>query len=935
MAWQSGSISYTSVSVTQTSVTVSWSASLTFNNRTYGLFDVYLTDGNGGDHLIGTIPSFTTTSGSTTSQTRTVTGSGTWPGLSAGTTYSGNFVAQKGRSSGITYATSSTFSFTTDSPPPPPTLYSYPTLSGSTVSGSQLSVSSGSYSSGTISSTRIAYATEPNTAYWTYATTSTPSSRTSPYTVTDSDASSPPYYFAAVDAVLSNGTTYYFFSYPQVSYLKVSFNANSGSSVSAIPYIANSSNPNYISLPYTSRDGYTFNGWYTASSGGTYVGGAYSGYQPSTSVSSTLYAQWTPLPVSQNYSPSLSGSAIAGTQLSGTAGSYNYAASIDTRIAYNTTGSFPTNENQTSQANPYTVTDGDASYVPFYFATKDTVLGTDGLVYYFYSSPIISKLTVSFNSNGGSSVDPISFTAAPGNSITLPYVSRNLYTFNGWYTSSSGGTRVGGIYDSYTTSETVRVTLYAQWTLTPISQNYAPSIYGSGISGTSLSVSSGGYSNGTYLGTDIAYGTENDFATYNNTSTQWFQTKTSPYTIVDRDAEAPAYYFAAVDRVQNGAGVVYYYYSSSIKAGFQITYVYDNGYPNTTEPFYSASPNPTLILPSPEKTGNEFSGWFDSETGGTLVGLAGANYTPPNTNKTLYAQWTPITYTLTYDANGGSVSPSTKQIDSGAPYGDLPTPEKAGYTFLGWYKTLDFTSQILSSSTYEEGDDSRIYARWQGNTYVLTLYPNFPLGGKLDAFYSQNNVTYGSPYGELPVLTRSGYSFDGWFDQEVGGSKITSETLYLLEANSDLYAHWIASNPIFSDQAITTTAYLNKDVNTLIDNKVTASPVTEYSIVYSGTGLNPSSWLSISKESGTNNGIISGKPSQVGVYTFIIRATSSSGGSTDSGLITMTVYPAGKRSLESSMTSLTVAKRFDGTNWIDMKIMRRFDGQSWQDISNI
>lgn len=933
MAWSSGSISVTSVSVTQTSVTVSWSASITYSNRAYGAFNVYLNDGSGIDHAVGTIPAYSTTSGSTTSQTRTVTGSGTWSGLTASTTYSNNDVRQVGPSSGTVYAQTSLFDFTTASPPPPPYAYYYPTLNGSTVTGGSLTASAGSYSSGSIASTRIAYSTDTNS--FVSGTTVAPSRRTPPYTVTDTDVANNPYYFAAVDQVSSNGTTYYFFSYPQVSYLKVNFNVNSGSSVSAVTYVSNPASPNYISLPYTYRDGYTFDGWYTALTGGTYVGGAYSSYQPSTSGSTTLYARWTPYPVSQNYSPSLSGSGITGTQLSGTAGSYNYASSVSTRIAYNTAGSFPNNENQTSQPNPYTVTDSDASYAPFYFATKDTVVGTDGLVYYFYSYPIVSKLKVTFNSQGGSYVDPISYQASSVNYITLPYIYRDYYTFSGWYTAASGGTRVGGIYDSYLASDSVSVTLYARWTLTPITQYYSPSLSGSGISGTSLYASSGGYANGTYLGTEIAYGTENDFATYNNTSTQWFQTKTSPYTITDGDATSPSYYFASMDRVQNGAGVVYYYYSSSIRSGFQITYVYNNGYGNSTENFYSSGTNPTLILPSPTKSGNVFNGWFDSETGGNFVGNAGAGYIPPNTNKTLYAQWTANTYTLTYDPNGGSVSPSTKEILYGDEYGTLPTPTRPGYTFIGWYTDLSYSSQVISSSTYEQSGDSRIYAKWQGNTYVLTLYPNFPLGGKLDGFYSQNNIAYGSAYGELPVLTRSGYFFDGWFDQAVGGSEVTSEMLYLLEANSDLYAQWVASNPVFSDQTITTVAYLNKDVNTLLDNKVTASPVSSYSIVYSGSGLNPASWLSISKESGTNNGLLSGKPTQVGVYTFIVRATSSGGGTSDSGLITLTVYPVGKRGLESSMTSLTLAKRFDGSSWVDMKIMRRFDGQSWQDIGNI
>lgn len=925
MAFTSGTISYT-LSTTSSSVTVAWSATLKYTNGTHGGFNVYLNDGSGVNHAIGTIASYT---GSGTS--RTVTGSGTWSGLSASTTYSSNDIRVVGPSTGTIYIQTSYFDFTTAAPPAPVSQNWAPSISGTGVSGSALTATAGNYSNASTITTKIA---RNLSGTFSGATTDV---LNSPYTVTDSDAGAPPYYYATYDKVVgTDGLTYNFYSSVVVSKLKVSFNANGATAIDPISYIANSNSPASIQLPYTSRTGYTFNGWYTALTGGSYVGGAYSSYTPSTSASTTLYARWTALPVSQNWSPSLSGTAVSGTSLTGYAGSYNNAASVDTRIAYNTTGTF--SDNEQSRSTPYTVTDSDASYYPFYFATKDTVTGTDGLIYYYYSSAIISKLKVSFNTQGGGyNPDPISYIAAsPANYITLPYTYKDNYTFNGWYTAASGGTRIGGIYDSYQPSTSVSTTLYAQWTLTPISRYYSPSIYGSGVSGESLSVSSGGYSsNGTYLGTSIAYGTENDFSSYEGTSTQWFQTKSSPYTVTDSDASNPPYYYAAIDSVRNVEGTVFYYYSSSIKSRFRITYDYQYSGMTTSETFYSAPTNPTLTLPSPYRSGYTLSGWYDSAVGGTKIGDGGESYVPPNSNRTLYAQWIASQYTLTYDANGGSVSPTSKNIEYGEQYGTLPTPSRPGYTFVGWYTDLSYSYQVLESSLYETDNDSRIYAKWQGNTYVLTLYPNFPLGGKLDGFYSQNNIVYGSPYGELPVLTRSGYTFSGWYDSAIGGSQILSTDIYMLEQNSDLYAQWIASTPIFSDQTVTTTAYLNKDVSTLFDNTVTASPVTSYSIVYSGSGMDPSSWLSVSKQSGNNNGVVSGKPPQIGTYTFVIRATNQGSGNTDSGLITMTVLPVGKRSLDSSMTSLTTAKRFDGSSWVSLKIMRRFDGTAWQDISNI
>ena len=843
-------------------------------------------------------------------------------GLTGSTSYT-YYARIRGTSSGTLYATSSSLTITTNAPPTPPSQNSPPTLTGTAVSGTALSSTAGTYSNASTVTSRVAYNTSGTFS-------GSAAVRTSPYTVTDLDASSPPFYFAATDIVVgTNGTTYYYYSSAIISKLKVSFNSNGGSSASDIAYIAGSS----IQLPFTSRDNYTFNGWYTSISGGTRVGGAYGSYTPSTTSSTILYAQWSAIPVSQNFSPSLSGTAVSGTILSGTAGSYNHASSVQTTIAYNSNGIF--SGEVVSRSIPYTVSDSDASYQPFYFATRDRVVGLDGLIYYYYSSSIISRLRVSFNSQGGSSVDDIPYIASlPAVSIQLPPMSRFGYTFHGWYTASSGGTRVGGQYDSYTPSTSSSITLFAQWTLTPITQNYAPLLSGSGVSGTAISATAGGYSNGTIVGSTplIAYNTTNVFSS--GITTQPPQFKSSPYTITDGDATHPLYYFAAYDTVQDGAGTTYYYYSTSVKSGFEIAYVYQNGMSDGSKIFYSASTNPTLTLPSPLKTGNTFSGWYDSAEGGALIGGAGDPYVPPNSNKTLYAQWIPITYTLTYDASGGSVSPATKQIISGDTYGTLPTPTRPGYTFLGWFTTLDFTTQILSSSIYNVSDDSRIYAKWQGNGYVVTLYPNYPLGGKLDGFYSQESVTYGSPYGELPILNRPGYILDGWYDSVTGGTKILESTIYLLEADSDLYARWIVSTPIFSDETITTVGYLNKDVSTSVDHIIVATPANSYSIIYSGTGLDPTSWLTITKEAGSNDGMLAGKPAQIGVYTFVVRANAD-GGYTDSGLFTMTILPVGKRSLGYAMTSLTIAKRFDGSSWIDLKVMKRFDGQAWQDIGNI
>jgi len=73
-----------------------------------------------------------------------------------------------------------------------------------------------------------------------------------------------------------------------------------------------------------------------------------------------------------------------------------------------------------------------------------------------------AQYTVTWNANngsGGGTTGPLD----AGTSHTAPSVSRSGYTFNGWYTASSGGSYVTGAGGSYTPTSTT--TVYAQWTV--------------------------------------------------------------------------------------------------------------------------------------------------------------------------------------------------------------------------------------------------------------------------------------------------------------------------------------------------------------------------------------------------------------------------------------------------------------------------------------
>ena len=70
---------------------------------------------------------------------------------------------------------------------------------------------------------------------------------------------------------------------------------------------------------------------------------------------------------------------------------------------------------------------------------------------------------------------------------------------------------------------------------------------------------------------------------------------------------------------------------------------------------------------------------------------------------------------------------------------------------------------------------------------VVTFDPN---GGTVNI--TEKLVYYGQTYGELPVPTRTGYAFEGWYTEKTGGTKVTADTVATVLANQTLYAHWIA-----------------------------------------------------------------------------------------------------------------------------------------------
>jgi uncharacterized repeat protein (TIGR02543 family) len=142
-----------------------------------------------------------------------------------------------------------------------------------------------------------------------------------------------------------------------------------------------------------------------------------------------------------------------------------------------------------------------------------------------------------------------------------------------------------------------------------------------------------------------------------------------------------------------------------------------------------------------------------------------------------------LKFTMTFNADGGTVDPLTKEGIFGEPLGTLPTPTKTGYTFVRWVK--GFTS-VNSSTTYSWKENITLDALYTGAEYTVTFNAN---GGTTPSPTSKT-VVFGSTYGTLATTTRTDYTFLGWFTASSGGTQLTSSTEVTNASNHTLYAQW-------------------------------------------------------------------------------------------------------------------------------------------------
>ncbi len=195
-------------------------------------------------------------------------------------------------------------------------------------------------------------------------------------------------------------------------------------------------------------------------------------------------------------------------------------------------------------------------------------------------------------------------------------------------------------------------------------------------------------------------------------------------------------------------------------------------------------------LAATTRTGYAFAGWYTGATG-TGTQVTATTVVATAADHTLYAKWTANSYTVTFDAQGGTAaSPASTSVTYGSAYGTLAGTARPGYTFGGWWTDAGGTAtEVTAATTVAITAAQTLYAKWTANSYTVT----FDAQGGTAASPASTSVTYGSAYGTLAGTSRPGYTFAGWWTDATGtGTQVTASMVVSTAASQTLYAKYFA-----------------------------------------------------------------------------------------------------------------------------------------------
>lgn len=369
--------------------------------------------------------------------------------------------------------------------------------------------------------------------------------------------------------------------------------------------------------------------------------------------------------------------------------------------------------------------------------------------------------TVTFDTDGAGNVNPIAVNYDETYGDGLPNkLSKTGYIFKGW--EDSKGNKI---------TATSKVAIASEHTLTAV---WEPIIYyvkynANGGSGSTMSYTTHTYDKEMSLRLNTYKKDGYEFAGW----------------AISADGTKKYNDGQTVKNLASTNGYIYNLYAKWSPNNYTIKYNANGGTGAPESQTKTHDSTLTLRSAKPSRNGYTFLGWSESSSATRATYQPSDKFTV-NKNTTLYAVWQQNTYTIVYNANGGTGAPTNQ-----TKYHDLATtlssikPSRAGYIFLGWSESSTATyATYQPSERFTANKNTILYAVWKNNIYTITFNAN---GGTVSQ--SSKTVQQGEKYGTLPTPVRDGYTFNGWYTSKSGGTRIGSDTI-MTDSNITVYAQW-------------------------------------------------------------------------------------------------------------------------------------------------
>ena len=435
----------------------------------------------------------------------------------------------------------------------------------------------------------------------------------------------------------------------------------------------------------------------------------------------------------------------------------------------------------------------------------------------YYAKWIAETYAISYELNDGIIADGENVTSYTyGVGATLPTPTKAHYKFGGWYEKSDfSGESVKTIltneigaktYYAKWIADTYKVTLNTQGGTIADDKNITSYEYGTTVKlPTSKDITkadyyfNGWYDNAEFTGTPITEITIKEVPETGNSMifyAKWTKNEPDKYMVTFENADGTVLQSGDVEK---DTMPVYAGATPTKEEDDRYTYVFDKWVPELT------------------------------------------SVTGPATYKATYTSTSRV-YQVTLNVNDGTIGENVTDYTYGTAV-TLPVPTKNGYKFEGWYDNAEFTGVTVTEISAAATGDKTYYAKWVAEQYTITF--NTDGGAFVETPIS--SYIYGTT-ATLPVPTKNGYKFEGWYDNaEFTGTALTEISDRAI-GDKVFYAKWRKESIVENLEVLD--AFKNKvDVTKLIDEQgnttvtvmakenVTMPELKLYRAIYKGNKL--------------------------------------------------------------------------------------------------